>query len=201
MKVPVHVTLLLDESESMSSCKDATISGYNEYINSLKQQENIKFTLTKFNSDGIKTVYLDKDINEIPMMGAEDFIPDSMTPLYDAIGQTITILDAKIKPLKEHLQEVPVIFVIITDGEENTSKEYTRANIFNLIQGKTKEKWEFVYIGANQDMWKSSQDIGLPTASAMAYDSSPIGTQTMYTQVSTQTSDIVKKLRLPSETE
>lgn len=139
-----HVVILLDESGSMSLCRDSVISGYNEYITKLKNSStNINVTLTKFDSTGIREVYKDKYIQDIGTLTQNDYVPGEMTPLYDAIGKTIT----SIKDLKN------VLFIIYTDGQENCSREYTHDSVKKLIDEHRKNSWGFVYLGINIDAW------------------------------------------------
>jgi len=92
--------------------------------------------------------------------------PDALTPLYDAIGKTVAELE------KEKIdKDCRVIFVIITDGQENNSREFDKAKIVKIIKEKEKV-WTFVYLGADQDAWlEASTSIGISTAgSTMSFD-------------------------------
>lgn len=157
-----NVHIILDETGSMSTCKAATISGFNEYINNLKREKNINVTLTTFNSNKIDIVYKNKNVTNIVELTNERYNPDFTTPLYDAVGKTIReIDDAK---NKENL------IVVITDGEENSSKEYTRQMIFEKIKEKEKLGWTFVFMGANQDAWAEGYKIGALQGNTMNFD-------------------------------
>lgn len=151
-KKEVLINFVLDETGSMMSCKDTTISGFNEYIESMKKKKDkISMTLTRFNSEKIEIDYSDKPIDKVPNLTKENYNPNHLTPLYDAIGKTIN----ETKDVKKN-----VLFVVLTDGEENSSKEYTRNSIFELIKKMEKKGWTFVYLGANQDAWANSGTIG-----------------------------------------
>lgn len=157
----IHVSLLLDETGSMQSCLDATISGYNEYINSLSKEMEIRylFTLTKFDSSHITTVHNGVPIKNVPPLNRDTYIPGAMTPLYDAIAYGIKALGRKRN----------VLFVILTDGLENASKEYTQRDIFKLIEKKTRGGWSFVYLGANQDAFAVGGGLGIPRGNTARY--------------------------------
>ena len=145
----ISVSLILDESGSMSSCKQETINGFNEYIQSLRKQ-NVKFSLTKF-SDDCEIIYNNKDIKDVKELNEVDYQPYGMTALYDAIGNTVSATKSEDK----------VLIVILTDGDENASEEYKKEAIAKLIKEKEKKGWTFVYLGANQDAMLNAKKFGL----------------------------------------
>ena len=153
----------------MYSCRDATISGFNEYVENL-QRDNPEalFTLTKFNSMKVDVVHTAVPISEVKLLSEDTYVPDGMTPLYDAIAQTVRATEKKV----EEMEEKPnVLCVVMTDGFENTSKEWTRDKVFSLIKEKEGVAWSFVYLGADQDAWVVSQSIGFSQGNTMSYDS------------------------------
>lgn len=165
------VSYILDETVSMLNCKTATISGYNEYVGTLKNQakkdkSNILFTLTKFNSNRVEIIHDAIEISKVPDLNAKSYIPDALTPLYDAIGQTVSSIDAAIKNKKE---KPSVLIVIMTDGQENASKEYTLDKIRALIKDHEKLGWTFVYMGANQDAWAVGATFGMDKGNTLSY--------------------------------
>ena len=126
----LFVTLILDESGSMQSCKRAAITGFNQYVKSLKDEPAATwFTLTLFNSHRTEVHYRGVPVSTVPELDVETYRPQDTTPLYDAIGQTLSAAR----------QEAPAglkkLCVILTDGLENASKEYTRKQIFTPYQG------------------------------------------------------------------
>jgi len=170
MKKETIVSLVLDETGSMTSVKGKTISGFNEYIDGLKKIKNkVLFTLTKFNSDMVKVVYNTVKIKDVKHLTDNSYQPQAMTPLYDAIGTAINQLSKNLKEAKQK-----VLFVILTDGLENHSQEYTSEQITNLIEEKRDEGWQFVFLGANQDAWIQGQKFGMLKGNTMSYDSQNI---------------------------
>ena len=169
MSKKMYISFVLDETGSMQSCKQQTISGFNEYIKTLKDEKNSKdmiFTLTKFNSEKIDVVFDGVKINKVVPLSDETYQPNAMTPLYDAIGKTIRSLEASINSKKQS-----VLVVIQTDGEENYSKEYDSKDIFSLIDEKKKSGWTFAFLGADQDAWIASQRMGISRGNTMSYNS------------------------------
>lgn len=144
LKDKTVIGFLLDESGSMQSLKEETIGSFNEYIESVRSEtKGVVMTLTKFNSQKIEIIYNLKHLEEVPSLDKENYTPDTLTPLYDAIGRTIREMEQYMKGCKKAL------FIIQTDGYENASKEYSLDAIQKLIKEKEKENWTFVYLGAN----------------------------------------------------
>ena len=163
---PMMVSIVLDETGSMSSRIAETISGFNEYVGDLKKLKvPVSVTLTKFNSKKVEVVYADKPIKGVPELNKDTYRPNELTPLYDAVGKTITEID------KKKLGKKTVLVVIMTDGEENASKEYNQKKIFDLISEKQKKDgWTFVFMGADQDAWLAGQAIGILYANTLSFD-------------------------------
>ena len=148
----VAVGICLDESLSMASCLEPTIKGFNDFIKKMgKQKGATTVTLTQFSSPGVepnfRVAFKARKIEKVPKLSTENYMPRGNTPLFDAIGATITALDAE---LKEHGKDPPRAFVVIqTDGEENDSRDYTREQIVKMIEKREKKGWTFVFLGAN----------------------------------------------------
>lgn len=153
------ICMVLDETGSMYPIKSDTIGGYNKYVDSLRDQLNTKMLLVRFNSNAISVGEIEP-IKDAVELTEENYNPQATTPLYDAIGKAIS----KIDELKKNRN---IIFVILTDGLENASREYTRETIFNMI--KERDNWQFVYLGANQDAFVVGGSLGVPMASTMTY--------------------------------
>lgn len=158
---PVWCAVVMDESGSMESAKDGTISGFNEYLQD--RQDDAKnvpvwIWLTKFNID--KTImYNGVDAREVKPLTKETYTPRGGTALLDAVGSTIFSIEAR---LAEQKVQPKVIVMIMTDGEENASRFFASQNIKELIRVKTAEgNWTFTYMGANQDSWDVSAKLGI----------------------------------------
>ena len=162
------VTFILDESGSMESVRAATISGFNEYVNTLKSDDTpTLLRLMTFNSSGMNTIYSFEDVSSVREMTRGDYKPGHLTPLYDAIARGILDTDGY---LEKASGEVDVIFVIMTDGLENDSKEYGRKHVFDMISKRKNQGWAFTYVGANQDAWEVGRGIGIRGEYTADYD-------------------------------
>lgn len=175
----ILVSFILDETGSMQSVKGATISGFNEYVETLEREDgadNIRFTLTKFNSEKIELVHNSVKLGEVVLLNEDSYQPDNLTPLYDVIGKTVNAIAD---------DGCNVLLVIQTDGQENHSKEFTHQDIHALIAEKKKAGWTFVFLGADQDAWAVGMQLGLDRGNVMDYDSQE--TQAMFRGLSAST--------------
>ena len=155
----IIVSFLLDETGSMDAVRDKTISGFNEYVAILKTNElPTTLRLMTFNTEGFNVPYDCDDIRAVGDLTRQSYRPRAMTNLYDAIARLVQDTEGHVR----HMSSRPeVICTIMTDGLENSSTEYTRKAVFNLISEKEKEGWAFIYLGANQDAWAVSESIGI----------------------------------------
>jgi len=163
------VNFILDKSGSMSSIQDATISGFNEYLQTLRKDKksNYEFTLTLFDTDVTLQVE-GENVKDVRDLDRGSYKPDGMTALYDAVCQTIS----KTKPKKGQ----KALVIIMTDGQENSSKEYTHLNMRDMIKEREKSgNWTFVYLGANQDSYAVASSFGISTGNTANFHATSAG--------------------------
>lgn len=165
------IIFILDESGSMESLGTEPVQAVNSFINDQKKSTppgvNSTFTLWKFNSN----VTLSINEQDLKTIGTfSDYHPDNMTALYDAIGKAIVSKKLSGKNL------FGVVCVILTDGEENSSKEYNSFEISNLTK-EMQEKWgwKFIYLGANQDAFKVGAQLGIQQTSCTSFSTNNKG--------------------------
>ncbi|CAN5485090.1 VWA domain-containing protein [soil metagenome] len=184
MKDKTDITIILDRSGSMSSVKDDTIGGFNNFLGEQQKVEGeAVLSLVQFD-DQYEVVYLDKDINSADKLTDETFQPRGMTALFDAVGRTINSVGNRLAVLPEAERPNQVLFVIFTDGFENSSQEFNAAKISEMItHQRNVYKWEFMFIGANQDAVLSAQEIGIPAAAALTYAANEEGTRAAYSMM------------------
>lgn len=165
------IAVILDESGSMSSCRDTTISGFNEFVQGQRSAKNAGqayLTLVKFNSPKIVTVYDNCLVDNVPQLTRETYAPNGGTNLYDAIGTTIHRVNAVLS--KHKRKDRPgVIIVIMTDGHENSSKEYNSKDIKDMVAQAEGKDWTFVFLGANIDAFAQGNLIGMNAANSVNY--------------------------------
>jgi len=161
-----EIVVVLDRSGSMSTIREDMIGGFDAFIS--EQQKlpgECSVTLTQFDND-YEVVYSGKPLKDVPGL---DLVPRGSTALMDAIGRTIGEVGARLKTTPEDQRPERVLFVILTDGAENASREFTKASINQMVtHQRTKYKWEFVYIGANQDSFAEAGQLGIGIAQNFA---------------------------------
>ncbi len=146
--------IILDESGSMQSIKQATISGFNEVVQTVKgmelqfpEQEHF-ISLVTFNGLGIKTLLFNEPVSRLELIDGEKYQPDSMTPLFDAMGSSML----RLRKVTDSLTAYNVLVTILTDGQENASREFSGEAIKKMIDELSMKNWTFTYIGANHDV-------------------------------------------------
>ena len=153
-KTQVFNVIILDKSGSMESIRQAAVDGFNETLAGIKKaQEKYAESQEHFVSlltfcDCEKKYVFDKvPVAEARKLTLDDYEPCCCTPLYDAMGFTLTTMRNHVKKVDDAV----VVVTIITDGYENASKEYTGAAVKKLVEELKGEGWTFTYMGANQD--------------------------------------------------
>jgi len=160
-KVPLSVLFIMDGSGSMTSMGIEPLNGLNSLVKKQQETGDFRFTLVVF-SDESKTVIDDMDGKDIPRLTSEHYSPNGMTALLDAMGDAIK---TQAKRKKEN-----VLVVVLTDGDENASQRYSRAQIKELTtEMREKHKWAFMYLGANQDSFLVAKGLGITVSSNYHY--------------------------------
>lgn len=168
-----YIVMVLDESGSMGSIKNDTIGGFNEYLKNIQEvltpRKNVLFSLLTFNSGKMRWVYDDVALEDVEMLDERSYCPNNATPLYDAVGNALARID-------EYCAEDDdkIVLSIITDGEENSSIEYTAEAVKKSIEN-VRDKWSITFLGANIDVWDAGARLGTFSGSTIAYDSTADG--------------------------
>jgi len=176
-KIETLVQVILDKSGSMESVLDSTISGFNEYLTTLKKtQGNMRFSLTLFDTDSIDTPYVNVPVKNVKPLNKDTYIPKAMTPLYDAVVNSVEELYKSVQDKK-----MAVVVVIMTDGEENSSKQHDEKCVRELVEKLQKKgNWTFTYMGANQDAWANAAKYGIAAGNTMSWASNNVGTMNAF---------------------
>lgn len=162
------ITVVMDRSGSMSSCRSDAEGGINSLIEEQKKLPGqVIFSLVQFD-DQYEFVY-----NGVPLTDVKPvtIIPRGWTALLDAVGRAIAETGERLKKLEADERPGLVVFVIVTDGLENMSKEYTLDRIKQMIEHQqSKYKWQFTYLGANQDAFQVAGNMGIHKSAVSNYD-------------------------------
>lgn len=157
-----HITLILDRTGSMESIRSDTIGGFNAF---LKQQKEVDgeatLSLIQFDSqDPFEIIHDFKPIALVPDLSRETYVPRAATPLLDAMGRGINNLEENLGKFGERGRPSKVIMAVITDGHENASREFSKGQIREMIEKKSEEGWQFVFLSADLDSFGDAVDYG-----------------------------------------
>ena len=176
-----ELVFLLDRSGSMSGLETDTIGGYNAMLEKQKKEEGEANVTTVLFDDQVEILHQRVSILEISKMTEKEYYVRGCTSLLDAIGQTIHYMGNVQKYAKEGDKAEKVLFVITTDGYENSSKEYTYEKIKKMIERqKDRYRWEFIFLGANMDAVETAKQFGIDEDYATNYVADSKGTELNY---------------------
>ncbi len=167
------IAALLDRSGSMQAIADDTRGGFDAYIAQERGQPGTTLvTLAQFD-DRYELVYSDRPIADVPALTLE---PRGNTALLDAIGRFVTEVGAGLAALPEDQRPGDVTVLVMTDGMENASREWSYEAVRDLIsQQETQYSWDFVFLGANMDAVQVGARMGFAAAKSLTYDADADG--------------------------
>ncbi|MCC7097826.1 MAG: VWA domain-containing protein [Thermomonas sp.] len=172
-----HITLILDRTGSMQDIREDVVGGFNAFL--AQQQaapDPATFTLVQFDSqDPYEVLHSMVPISSAPPLTLERYVPRASTPLYDAMGRGILDLEAQLAALPESGRPTKVIFVVVTDGQENASREFDRSRVTVLIDAKKGLGWDFVFLSADLAAFQDAQHMGVDAASSLLFSRSKAG--------------------------
>ena len=186
-----YLVFVVDRSGSMTTIAKDMIGGFNSYI---KQQRDAKLGACKvffYQFDtAYERVYEATDLDSVPVLTDKTYVPRGGTALYDSLGKTITELGVRLANLPEDERPGKVLVITITDGEDNARLEgedtfYSSVKVKEMVQHQTDTyKWDFVYIGANQDAWAVGGSTGHKGSTSLNYVATAAGTAVMFDKLS-----------------
>lgn len=183
-----EVVAIIDRSGSMNGLVSDTIGGYNSFVEEQKKGEGRTiFTLVQFDTE-YQIDYEGVDVNDVKPLDKSTYIPRGATALLDAVGRTVNVVGQRLANTPEEKRPGQVIFVVITDGEENSSREFKAQQVKDMVKHQIeKYSWSFVYLGGGDIESQKEQGLSLGIAAANVYNystSNSVGTKNVYTNVS-----------------
>ncbi len=157
-KTVTEVVFILDKSGSMHGLEKDTIGGYNSFLEKQKKEDGICLVSTILFSSTSKTLFLHQDISSINEMKEEDYHASGCTALLDALGESITGMESY---LEEKDERRNILYVIITDGKENSSRKYDYGRIKEMISEKQELGWQFLFLASNINAEEEADHIGI----------------------------------------
>ncbi|MCK5761840.1 MAG: helix-turn-helix domain-containing protein [Candidatus Izimaplasma sp.] len=179
----IHTEFLyiLDASGSMYGLTDDVIGGFNSFLMEQHNLDDSAYLSTVLFNNIVSPIYHSKDITTIEPMSRNDYKASGSTSLFDAIGSSVLSLSERAKTNK-------VMVIIMTDGYENSSRLFSRSKVKRIIDMKTADGWEFIFAGANIDVDKVSESIGIRKDRRVHYESNSKGTRETWKMMSNMSS-------------
>ena len=168
-----HISVILDRSGSMEAIRDDTIGGFNSF---LKDQQALPgtatLTLVQFDSqDAYEVVHQFRALASVPRLTRETFVPRASTPLLDAMGRGINDIDQQMAALAPQARPQKVMVVIVTDGHENSSHEFNKAQVEEMITTKQEQDgWQFLFLSADLRSINLAREVGVAAHDAAFFD-------------------------------
>lgn len=182
MKDATDIIAILDRSGSMGSIKTDTEGGFNSFVKD-QQETPGECTLSLYNfDDRYEVVYENRPIADVPAL---DLHPRGLTALLDAIGKTINARGEYYASLPEEDRPSRIIVLIMTDGQENASHEFTIATIKQIVtEQQDVYKWQFIFLGANIDSFSVAGGMGIRACTTLDFAADSKGVAVSYASVS-----------------
>ncbi len=171
-----EVVFILDKSGSMSGLESDTIGGFNAMLEKQKKTEG-EALISTIEFNGTSTVIHDRlPVQDVKPMTSEDYEVGGNTALIDAIGGAVSHIETVHRYIREEDCPEKTIFIITTDGMENASHQYSSQDVKKKIEEKTKDGWEFLFLGANIDAVETAKKFGIREDRAANYNCDSEGT-------------------------
>ena len=186
-----EMVFILDRSGSMHGLESDTIGGFNSMLDKQKSEEGEAYVTTVLFDDTCETIHDRLPVLNVPQMTAKQYEVRGCTALLDAIGSTVNHVMNIHKYARE--EDVPehTMVVIMTDGMENASRNYSYDDVKKLISAQEKEKgWHFVFMGANIDAVETGSMIGVKASRAVNFANDSRGQRLNYEAISCMASDV-----------
>ncbi len=191
-----HIAVILDRTGSMEAIRDDTIGGFNAFLQQQKVEPGTAtLTLVQFDSqDPYEVIHHFRPITEVLELTRETYVPRASTPLLDALGRGINDLEQSLNQLGEADRPAKVVMVVVTDGQENASREFRKEQIEEMIKEKTeKGGWQFVFLSADLAAIEDAHAVGFASSASLFYQKSGLGSKGAWTSLTRRTSDYRSK--------
>ena len=193
-----ELVFILDKSGSMSGMETDTIGGFNGMLEKQKAVEGECCLTTVLFDNRYELLHDRMDILAVSPITEQEYQVGGSTALLDAIGRTINKIGNAQKHTTEDFRAEKVLFVIITDGEENASREFSSGRIKQMIENqKTRYGWEFIFLGANIDAVETARQFGIGADRAQDFHADKAGVQLNFCVMSEAVTTYRKRSAMP----
>jgi len=156
-----EMAIIVDKSGSMCGLKQSTIDGINKFIEEQRRLKGDANATLVFFANQVDALVEASPITDLTMLTDESYVPNGGTALNDAVGGTIDKMKDRISSMDENERPEYIVFVIMTDGQENASKTYSGSQVSEMIETQTNDGWHFIFLGAGIDADKAATDLNV----------------------------------------
>lgn len=181
MRDATEILVVMDKSGSMEPRQADAIGGFNQFLaDQQKEPGEANLTLVLFDTT-YNIPFSGKPIKDVPPMTRDTYRPGGGTALNDALARAIIETGKRLSDIPEANRPQKVICIIITDGEENSSREHTKEQVQEMVKHQEeKYDWVFIYLGANVDAFHAGHLLGIKGGMSVNFSSNSIGTRSAY---------------------
>lgn len=172
-----EIVFILDRSGSMSGLETDTIGGYNSFLERQKKDGVKALVSTILFDDTSKVIHDRVDLAEIKPLTDRDYYVQGCTALLDAVGEAVRHIKTVQKYARPEDRPEKTIFVITTDGQENSSERYSYSDVKKMISQQKEQGWVFIFLGANIDAESVAESVGIDRSRAVKYKADHKGTE------------------------
>jgi len=187
-----HITVILDRTGSMESIRDDTIGGFNTFLKKQKAEPGAAtLTLVQFDTqDPYEVVHHFQPIAKVPELTRDTYVPRASTPLLDALGRGVNDLEKCLGELREEDRPSKVVMVVVTDGQENSSREFRKGQIEKMVKERTeKDGWQFVFLSADLAAIGDAQAVGIAADAVLLFAKTGKGSADAWSSLAERTSE------------
>lgn len=176
-----ELVVVIDRSGSMEPVANDAIGGFNTFLKTQKEAPGeAKITVVQFNTQ-LEFYAANVDVKSVNPLDTTTYVPEGGTALYDAVGLAIDETGKRLAAMKEEDRPSKVIFAILTDGEENSSRKYAGGEIKKMIERQRDVyKWDFVFLAAGEGAFKEAEHIGMTRSKTMKFANSGVNQTASY---------------------
>lgn len=187
-----EIVIIIDKSGSMASFSEDTIQGVNSLITKQKAEEgNANLSMVFFNN-AVSTFRWREPIRDTEPITNNEYHPSGSTSLLDAIGSTIKEMVSSLHFEPSFKRSDSIVFLILSDGYENSSQLYTYTQVRQMITQQTKKNWKFVFMGADIDIMKVGDELGIAQENRFAFEKSSSGIQMNFADMNEMSTNMRK---------
>ena len=178
-----ELIFILDRSGSMAPLTEDTIGGYNSLLDKQRTETGRAIVTTVLFDDAYDVIVEGADLETVRPLDSKTYYARGMTALLDAVGKTLNAAETRQNRMPADRRPGKTVVAIITDGQENASREYSLDTVKKMIEARKKSGWEFLFLGANIDAVKTAGTFGISADRAATYRADAVGTRMNFASV------------------